>query len=110
MSNILNITTIGDSTGRLFVNPQTIQEVIVSNYGNKFKVQVVMLSGRAYYIKNDLGGILFDTIENANLVVAELGTHITTSGINVLAFNDAFCWDGNCEGLVPNPKEVLDWD
>lgn len=67
---LLELNVISSDDGLLYVNPDLISSVDVQQRGTKFIVNVVLASGRHYYIKDNLGKYEFDTKGEAELLAA----------------------------------------
>lgn len=63
----------------LKVNTNLIQEVVILEYGNKYRVKLTLSSGHTYYLIDNKGNDIFDNLNDAESIVAHLEADISES-------------------------------
>lgn len=59
---------IKNVTDEIIIITSNIQEVMTIKYGNKYRILLVLVSGRQYYLADDSNNDIFDTKVEAEAV------------------------------------------
>lgn len=104
---VINLKILGAADDQIAVVANNIQEIMVVSYKGKYRLQVVLVSGRLYFLVDDNGVYDYDTEADAlvakGLVDAEIEEALEAGGgavdMNAMAY---FNYAGNIYGAKYN--------
>lgn len=62
---MITLNVVSDKPASITFVAQNIQEILAVSYGSKYRVQIVVVSGRSYFVYDDNNEYEYDTQEDA---------------------------------------------